>query len=111
MAIIFFSAWFGARICTDTLFFSLSPYLTAVIRPQWTREQSPCSEMYVALTFLATPVVLFLTSSPFPAVGSLLDVPTHTVNMVTARSQDDLWESYSMNPHEVSTLVLNLISL
>lgn len=43
-------------------------------------------------------------------VGSLLDVPTHTVNMVTVRSQDDLWESYSMNPHEVSTNVLNLIS-
>ncbi|KAF5338699.1 hypothetical protein D9611_013369 [Ephemerocybe angulata] len=35
--------------------------------------------------------------------GSLLDVPTHTVNMVSVRSQDDLWESYSINPHEEPT--------
>ncbi|TFK30282.1 hypothetical protein FA15DRAFT_631335 [Coprinopsis marcescibilis] len=32
--------------------------------------------------------------------GSLLDVPTHTVNMVTLKSQDDLWESYSISPAE-----------
>ncbi|RXW14370.1 hypothetical protein EST38_g11489, partial [Candolleomyces aberdarensis] len=44
-----------------------------------------------------TPVVVMFS------VGSLLDVPTHTVNMVTVRSQDDLWESYSMNPIEEPT--------
>lgn len=34
--------------------------------------------------------------------GSLLDVPTHTVNMTTLRSTHDLWQSYSMSPYEVS---------
>ncbi|EMD38231.1 hypothetical protein CERSUDRAFT_64497 [Gelatoporia subvermispora B] len=32
--------------------------------------------------------------------GSLLDVPTHTVNMTTLRSTHDIWRSYSMNPYE-----------
>ncbi|KAH7909866.1 P-loop containing nucleoside triphosphate hydrolase protein [Hygrophoropsis aurantiaca] len=32
--------------------------------------------------------------------GSLLDVPTHTVNMTTLRSTHDLWQSYSMSPYE-----------
>ncbi|KAF9246235.1 P-loop containing nucleoside triphosphate hydrolase protein [Melanogaster broomeanus] len=32
--------------------------------------------------------------------GSLLDVPTHTVNMTTLRSAHDIWESYSMSPYE-----------
>ncbi|KAL0946488.1 hypothetical protein HGRIS_012706 [Hohenbuehelia grisea] len=32
--------------------------------------------------------------------GSLLDVPTHTVNMTTVRSTHDLWRSYSMSPYE-----------
>ncbi|TEB39625.1 hypothetical protein FA13DRAFT_1750971 [Coprinellus micaceus] len=45
----------------------------------------------------AAPVVVMFS------VGSLLDVPTHTVNMVTVRSQDDLWESYSINIHEEPT--------
>ena len=36
--------------------------------------------------------------------GSLLDVPTHTVNMTTLRSTHDLWQSYSMSPYEVSSL-------
>lgn len=35
------------------------------------------------------------------AVGSLLDVPTHTVNMTTLRSTRDIWRSYSMSPYEV----------
>jgi hypothetical protein len=35
------------------------------------------------------------------AVGSLLDIPTHTVNMTTLRSTHDLWQSYSMSPYEV----------
>jgi len=34
-------------------------------------------------------------------VGSLLDVPTHTVNMTTLKSTHDLWQSYSMSPYEV----------
>lgn len=34
-------------------------------------------------------------------VGSLLDVPTHTVNMTTLRSTHDLWQSHSMSPYEV----------
>lgn len=34
-------------------------------------------------------------------VGSLLDVPTHTVNMTTLRSTRDIWRSYSMSPYEV----------
>jgi hypothetical protein len=39
--------------------------------------------------------------------GSLLGVPTHTVNMTTLRSTHDLWQSYSMNPYEEpSTLTL-----
>jgi len=32
------------------------------------------------------------------SVGSLLDVPTHTVNMTTLRSTHELWHSYSMDP-------------
>lgn len=36
----------------------------------------------------------------FFTVGSLLDVPTHTVNMTTLRSTHDLWQSYSMDPYE-----------
>lgn len=32
--------------------------------------------------------------------GSLLDVPTHTVNMTTLRSTRDIWKSYSMSPYE-----------
>ncbi|KII88159.1 hypothetical protein PLICRDRAFT_111552 [Plicaturopsis crispa FD-325 SS-3] len=32
--------------------------------------------------------------------GHLLDVPTHTVNMTTLRSNNDLWQSYSMSPYE-----------
>ncbi|KAA1469228.1 P-loop containing nucleoside triphosphate hydrolase protein [Dentipellis sp. KUC8613] len=35
--------------------------------------------------------------------GSLLDVPTHTVNMTTLRSPHDLWDSYSMSPYEDAT--------
>ncbi|KAF8635527.1 hypothetical protein AX17_003910 [Amanita inopinata Kibby_2008] len=35
--------------------------------------------------------------------GSLLDVPTHTVNMTTLRSTYDLWKSYSMSPYETPT--------
>ena len=39
--------------------------------------------------------------------GSLLNVPTHTVNMTTLRSTHDLWQSYSMSPYEEpSTLTL-----
>lgn len=37
------------------------------------------------------------------SVGSLLDVPTHTVNMTTLRSSQDLWKSYSMSPYEVKS--------
>ncbi|KAF8136672.1 P-loop containing nucleoside triphosphate hydrolase protein [Boletus edulis] len=32
--------------------------------------------------------------------GFLLDVPTHTVNMTTLRSANDIWQSYSMSPYE-----------
>ena len=32
--------------------------------------------------------------------GSLLGVPTHTVNMTTLRSTHELWQSYSMSPYE-----------
>jgi hypothetical protein len=39
-------------------------------------------------------------------VGSLLDVPTHTVNMTTIKSTHDLWQSYSMSPHEVKSIYL-----
>ncbi|EKM82382.1 hypothetical protein AGABI1DRAFT_67991 [Agaricus bisporus var. burnettii JB137-S8] len=35
--------------------------------------------------------------------GSLLDVPTHTVNMTTLRSTHDLWQSHSMSPYETPT--------
>ncbi|KAF9227571.1 P-loop containing nucleoside triphosphate hydrolase protein [Gyrodon lividus] len=35
--------------------------------------------------------------------GSLLDVPTHTVNMTTLRSAHDIWQSYSMSPYEASS--------
>lgn len=41
----------------------------------------------------------------FCIVGSLLDVPTHTVNMTTLRSTHDLWQSYSMSPYEVCILL------
>lgn len=32
--------------------------------------------------------------------GSLLEVPTHTVNMTTLRSTHDIWQSHSMSPYE-----------
>ncbi|KAH7889497.1 P-loop containing nucleoside triphosphate hydrolase protein [Phlebopus sp. FC_14] len=32
--------------------------------------------------------------------GSLLDIPTHTVNMTTLRSTHDIWQSFSMSPYE-----------
>ncbi|THV03952.1 P-loop containing nucleoside triphosphate hydrolase protein, partial [Dendrothele bispora CBS 962.96] len=35
--------------------------------------------------------------------GSLLDIPTHTVNMTTLRSADDLWRSYSISSSDDST--------
>ncbi|KJA26984.1 hypothetical protein HYPSUDRAFT_63248 [Hypholoma sublateritium FD-334 SS-4] len=35
--------------------------------------------------------------------GSLLEVPTHTVNMTTLRSTHNLWESHSMSPYETPT--------
>ncbi|KAF9449593.1 P-loop containing nucleoside triphosphate hydrolase protein [Macrolepiota fuliginosa MF-IS2] len=35
--------------------------------------------------------------------GSLLDVPTHTVNMTALRSTHDLWQSHSMSPYETPT--------
>jgi hypothetical protein len=39
--------------------------------------------------------------------GTLLGVPTHTVNMTTLKSTHDLWQSYSMSPYEEpSTLTL-----
>ena len=34
------------------------------------------------------------------SVGSLLNVPTHTVNMTTLQSGHDLWQSRSMSPYE-----------
>ncbi len=43
----------------------------------------------------------FLLSCCYDIVGALLDVPTHTVNMTTLRSTQDLWKSYSMSPYEV----------
>jgi len=35
--------------------------------------------------------------------GSLLDVPTHTVNMTVLKCTQDLWQSYSMSPYEKPT--------
>ncbi|TFK88323.1 P-loop containing nucleoside triphosphate hydrolase protein [Polyporus arcularius HHB13444] len=32
--------------------------------------------------------------------GSLLEVPTHTVNMTTLRDTNDIWKSHSIAPHE-----------
>ena len=43
-----------------------------------------------------------LRSNILFVVGSLLDVPTHTVNMTTLKSTHDLWQSYSMSPYEVT---------
>ncbi|KAG5637939.1 hypothetical protein H0H81_002533 [Sphagnurus paluster] len=36
-------------------------------------------------------------------VGNLLDVPTHTVDMTTIHSAQDLWKSYSMSPYDPPT--------
>ena len=69
-------------------------------RPQRTRKESFGTEVWVHLFFLGTdfrPEALF-------TVGSLLDMPTHTVNMTTLRSTHDIWQSYSMSPYEVTTL-------
>lgn len=41
------------------------------------------------------------TDASLLVVGSLLEVPTHTVNMTTLRSTHNLWESHSMSPYEV----------
>ncbi|KIM86341.1 hypothetical protein PILCRDRAFT_816275 [Piloderma croceum F 1598] len=37
--------------------------------------------------------------------GSLLGIPTHTVNMTTLRSTHDLWQSFSMSPYEEPSTV------
>lgn len=37
-------------------------------------------------------------------VGSLLDVPTHTVNMTVLKTSHDLWDCPSMSPYDVSIL-------
>ncbi len=65
-------------------------------RSQWAWQEFACSEVYVSSsTFFHKLRIVF------PLVGSLLDVPTHTVNMTTLRSSHDLWQSYSMSPYEV----------
>ncbi|KAF8624122.1 hypothetical protein AX15_006031 [Amanita polypyramis BW_CC] len=58
----------------------------------------------------ATPIVVLLCgpsghgkSLLARKFGSLLDVPTHTVNMTTLKSTHDLWKSYSMSPYETPT--------
>lgn len=38
----------------------------------------------------------------YVVVGSLLDVPTHTVNMTILQTSHDLWQCPSMSPYEVS---------
>lgn len=38
-------------------------------------------------------------------VGSLLDVPTHTVNMTILKTSHDLWQCPSMSPYDVSWLL------
>ncbi|KAI0005909.1 P-loop containing nucleoside triphosphate hydrolase protein [Russula compacta] len=59
-------------------------------------------------THSATPLVVFLCGpsghgKSFLArrFGSLLGIPTHTVNVTTLRSTNDLWSSYSMSSYEV----------
>ncbi|KAI0273501.1 P-loop containing nucleoside triphosphate hydrolase protein [Gloeopeniophorella convolvens] len=61
-------------------------------------------------TFSVSPLVILLCGpsghgKSFLArrFGSLLGVPTHTVNVTTLRSTHDLWESYSMSPYEEMT--------
>lgn len=39
-------------------------------------------------------------------VGSLLDVPTHTINMTALRSQHDLWQCLSTGMDDVCLLVV-----
>lgn len=53
---------------------------------------------------VSTIAKLSTASSYSPLVGSLLDVPTHTVNMTTLKSTHDLWKSYSMSPYEVRVI-------
>lgn len=38
-------------------------------------------------------------------VGSLLEVPTHTVNMTILKSAHDLWQCPSMSPYDVRSSV------
>ncbi|KAF8891328.1 P-loop containing nucleoside triphosphate hydrolase protein [Infundibulicybe gibba] len=60
--------------------------------------------------FSVTPIVVLLCgpsghgkSLLARKFGSLLDVPTHTVNMTTLKSTHDIWQSYSMSPYETPT--------
>ncbi|KIK71124.1 hypothetical protein GYMLUDRAFT_147922 [Collybiopsis luxurians FD-317 M1] len=55
-----------------------------------------------------SPVVVFLCgpsghgkSMLAHQFGSLLEVPTHTVNMITLRTAEDIWRSYSISSNEV----------
>ncbi|KAH9928093.1 uncharacterized protein B0H18DRAFT_1001360 [Fomitopsis serialis] len=52
----------------------------------------------LSLPTMAPVVVLFC--GPVVMFGSLLEVPTHTVNMTTLRDTHDIWRSYSMSPYE-----------
>ncbi|KAI0784401.1 P-loop containing nucleoside triphosphate hydrolase protein [Abortiporus biennis] len=68
-------------------------------------------QLFRVLSMLSNaPIVVLLCGNSGPSghgksllarkFGSLLDVPTHTVNMTTLRSTHDIWRSYSMSPYE-----------
>lgn len=50
------------------------------------------------------------TNSSVSKVGSLLDVPTHTVNMTILKSSHDLWQCPTMSPYDVSIPMNTLVS-
>ena len=70
--------------------------ISAPFRTQWPREEFPGAEMYVT-----SRMFLSLHELSHCSVGSLLGVPTHTVNVTTLQSTHDIWDSYAMSPYEV----------
>ncbi|KAG6849541.1 hypothetical protein H0H93_007629 [Arthromyces matolae] len=68
---------------------------------KWPRQKLIGPEMCVVFRFQMALKVAHCTLPDCPlSVGSLLDVPTHTVGMTTIHSAQDLWRSYSMSPDD-----------
>ncbi|KAI6036404.1 hypothetical protein BKA83DRAFT_669940 [Pisolithus microcarpus] len=93
-----------SRLIYRSFFRPLTRVRYDVIGQDWALEQLfRVLSMHSQRLAVAPIVVLLCGQSNLMAVslvGSLLEVPTHTVNMTTLRSTHDIWQSHSMSPYE-----------